>query len=723
MPSINVTPSTDSEKEANARATRARAWHKELESAYKREKSWRKDALTYTQLYEAGKRTENQYNILYANTEVLGPAVYNSVPRPVVDRRFKDEDPLGKMASKAAQRMLEYMVNDGHPSESTFDELMKSAVLEAFVPGRGVTRFRYEAEFEKVETLPDGDVEAETPERVKYEYVCGEEVPWDRFRHGYAKKWKDVPWVAFEHDFSQEELKESFPDTYKEVPEPSESSSEDDSDTSEPDGSAAERADAKLVKVFEIWDKVTRKVYFVTPSNMGLLLKEVDDPFQLDGFFPCPRPLTFIQKISSLVPVPPYSLYEEQSKELNRVTVRINKLLAMLKVRGMYDASIEGIDKVLSGDDGELVPAANVASMAQGQTLEKALWLVPIDKIIATVQQLYQARPQIKAVIFEISGIADIMRGSSAASETLGAQKIKESWGTLRLKRAQKEAARYARDCLRIMAELGVSKLSPQTIQAMTGLPYPMQSVKQQAQMQLQQAIQMGAAQQPQAQQQLAQLAQAAQTPSWEDLLTLLRDDVQRSFRIDIETNSTVDAEATEDKQDISEILNAISQFLSGVGPLIESGMMPFEVAKGMLVSIVRRFRFGNDIEDQLKQMQAPQPKPDPSVAKAQADLQASAQEHQFTMQEKQLELQMREHEMQLKAQSDSRAQQLEERRMQMEMEFMLQEHQLKLAELSRKAEAGAAQHQQKLQQMSAQVAAAKAMPKPAVKSAGSKPA
>jgi hypothetical protein len=257
----------------------------------------------------------------------------------------------------------------------------------------------------------------------------------------------------------------------------------------------------------------------------------------------------------------------------------------------------------------------------------------------------------------------------------------------------------------------------------MTGLPYPMQSVKQQAQMQLQQAIQMGATQQPQAQQQLAQLAQVAQTPSWEDLLTLLRDDTQRSFRIDIETNSTVDAEATEDKQDISEILNAISQFLSGVGPLIESGMMPFEVAKGMLVSIVRRFRFGNDIEDQLKQMQAPQPKPDPSVAKAQADLQASAQEHQFTMQEKQLELQMREHEMQLKAQSDSRAQQLEERRMQMEMEFMLQEHQLKLAELSRKAEAGAAQHQQKLQQMAAQVVAAKAMPKPATKSAGSKPA
>lgn len=726
MPNIDLSPATAEDKAAMDKADRARAWHKELESAYKREKSWRKDALAFTRLYEAGKRTENQYNILYANTEVLAPAVYNSVPRPVVERRFKDEDPVGKMASTAGRRMLEYMVNSGHASETTFDELLRASVLEALVPGRGVTRFRYEAEFTEQDALPDGDVEAEQQSpRVAKEYVCGEEVPWDRFRHGYAKKWKDVPWVSFEHDFSRDELKESFPDSYTQIPlaQTSSADSDDAGDDAEADGQHEERADVNLVKVFEIWDKTTSKVIFVTPANTALLLKEVDDPFQLDGFFPCPRPLTFIQKISSLVPVPPYALYEEQAKELNRVTIRINKMLAALKVRGMYDASIEGIDKVLSGDDGELVPAQNVAALQQGGTLEKALWLIPIDKIITVLQQLYQVRPQIKSVIFEISGIADIMRGSSAASETLGAQKIKESWGTLRLKRAQKEVARYARDCLSIMLELGVSKFSPQTVQAMTGLPYPMQSMKAQAQMRLQQMAVTGANQDPQAQPAIQQLASVAQSPSWEDLLALLRDDTQRNFRIDIETNSTVDAEATEDKQDVNELLTAISQFLSSIGPLIQTGVFPFEMAKNMLLAIVRRFRFGDEVEDQLKQMQAPPPKPDPAVAKAQADLQQSAQEHQFTMRQKQAELTQKQQEMQLKAQDAQRAQALEERRMQMELELMQQEHALKMAELSRKAEAGHMQHQQKLQQMAAQVAAAKAMPKPAAKSAGSKPA
>jgi hypothetical protein len=289
---------------------------------------------------------------------------------------------------------------------------------------------------------------------------------------------------------------------------------------------------------------------------------------------------------------------------------------------------------------------------------------------------------------------------------------MKESWGTLRLKRSQKEVARYACDCLRIMAELGVSKLAPQTIQGMTGLPYPTQGQKMQVQMQVQQSSQMGQQPNPQA-------LQVLQSPTWEDLLNLLKDDVQRSFRIDIETNSTVDAEATEDTQHITELLQGISQFLSGVGPLVQSGAMPFEMMKSMLLAVVRRYRFGPELEDSLKAMQPPPQKPDPAMAKAQADMQMSQQDHQLTMQGKQFDMQAKQQELAAKAQSDQRAQALEERRMQLELDAMHQEHNIKMQEMAQKAAFAAAQHQQKLAQMAAQVAAAKAMPK----AGGSKPA
>jgi len=706
---LEVTNDPASPEEAARKAANlVQHWIGELDQARTREKDFRKEGTRLVSLYEGEKKEAYQFNILYSNTETLAPALYNSVPRPVVQRRFKDADPLGAQAAKAGQRVLEYLIDDGMADYATFDELMKSSVLEALVPGRGVTRFKYDAKIEQVRnqaaadaaeeagTAPEdeddviGEPVAASQERVTYETVCGEEVPWDRFLHGYAKKWKDVPWVAYEHFMTKEELEQNFGPMGARVPVAQLEVESDDT------GAAQRQPEAmkgvKVAVVYEIWDKVTRTVLFITPNYKDMPLKHVPDPLGLSGFFNCPKPLGFLAKISTLVPVALYTLYKEQAKELNRVTTRINKIVAALKVRGMYDSTVQGLEKVLEADDNVLIPAENVAALlANGNALEKAIWLVPIEKLIAVLQQLYLQRNQVKQVIYEITGIADIMRGSSQASETLGGQELKNQWGTLRLKRLQKEVARYARDCLRIVLEIAVSKLSPETIQGMTGLPYPTGAQKQQAQMVGQQFQQMGQQPPPEVAQQLQQITSQ---PSWDEILGLLQNDLQRSYRIDIETNSTVDAEATEDKQNIAELLNAISQFLNGVSPLVQSGSMPFEVASGMLLAIVRRFRFGPELEDQLKEMKAPPPPPpDPKVQADAANAQADLQMKQMDMQQKQLEIQARQQEMQ------------------MEAAFKQQEHAMKMAEMQRKGELALLQHQTKVQQLRAQAIAAAAKP------------
>lgn len=707
---LEVTNDPASPEEAARKAANlVQYWIGELDQARLREKDFRKEGQRFVELYEGTKKSEYQFNILYSNTETLAPALYNSVPRPVVQRRFKDADSLGAQAAKAGQRILEYLIDDGMSEYATFDELMKSTVLEALVPGRGVTRFKYDAKIEQVHneqaaeqaedaglvTDPDEGAEQEghvatSSERVTYETVCGEEVPWDRFLHGYAKKWKDVPWVAYEHFMTKEELEQNFGQMGARVPVADLEVESDDT------GAVQRQPEAmkgiKVAVVYEIWDKVTRTVLFITPNYKDMPLKQVPDPLGLSGFFNCPKPLGFLAKISTLVPVALYTLYEEQAKELNRVTTRINKIVAALKVRGMYDSTVQGLEKVLEADDNVLVPAENVAALlANGNALEKAIWLVPIEKLIAVLQQLYLQRNQVKQVIYEITGIADIMRGSSQASETLGAQELKNQWGTLRLKRLQKEVARYARDSLRIMLEIAVSKLSPETIQGMTGLPYPTGAQKQQAEMVGQQFAQMGQQPPPEVAQQLQQITSQ---PSWDEIIGLLQNDLQRSYRIDIETNSTVDAEATEDKQNIAELLNAISQFLNGVAPLVQSGSMPFEVASGMLLAIVRRFRFGPELEDQLKEMKAPPPPPpDPKVQADAANAQADLQMKQLDMQQKQMEIAARQQELQ------------------MEAAFKQQEHTMKMAEMQRKGELALLQHQTKVQQLRAQAVAAAAKP------------
>lgn len=615
-------------------------WLKEIGEARKLENDFRKEGHRIVELFEGTKKREFQFNILFSNTETMLPALYNNVPRPIVQRRFKDEDPVGKLASTAAQRTLEYLVDDGSAVYTPFDELMKSAVLEALVPGRGVTRFKYDADIEEQELPePAEDGAPVAPqEAVRYETVCGEEIPWDRFLHGNAKKWKDVPWGAIEHFMTREELESNFGEEIgSKIPVSEMASNSATADEGENSDPKDDTKNLKVAQVFEIWDKEEKKVLFISPAWKQAPIKETGDPLGLSGFFPWPRPLTFTAKISTLTPVALYTFYEEQAKELNRVTVRINKLIAALKVRGMYDSTVEGIEKVLQQDDNVLVPAENVAALlAGGNALEKAIWLMPIEKLVVVLQQLYVQREQVKTTIYELTGIADIMRGSSAASETLGAQQLKNQWGTLRLKKTQKEVMRYCRDCLRIMAEIAVTKLSPETLKAMTGLPYPTGSEKamatqqlqmmQQQQMLIAQQAQQAGQQPPPPQQPPPQVMQAAQSPSWDDLLALLRNDIQRSYRIDIETNSTVDAEATEDKKDMAEVLNAISQFLTGIGPLVQSGTMPFEIAQGMLLTVVRRYRLGVEMEDSIKAMKAPSPEANPEqVKQQQAQLQKQA--------------------------------------------------------------------------------------------------
>jgi hypothetical protein len=707
------TPSVDDpsgdEKKAEAQVV---YWMEQINAALTREEDWRKEATRVTAIFEGKKGDSTPYNILYTNTETMAPALYNSTPLPIVKRRFNDEDPLGKLASEAGERTLKYLTDDGMSEHATFDELLTSAVLEALVPGRGTTRFKY---YPKISThmapapaMGEGEDELAqkslTYEKVDSETVCGEEVPWDRFLHGYGKKWKDVPWVAFYHEMDRDELIELAGETLgRAVPLDNarlrvKAPGQDDGDSESKRGMAP----VKVAPVWEIWDKSSLSVIFVTECFEDSLLKSVPDPLKLTNFFPCPKPLLLTQKISSLIPVPLYTFYERQAKELNTITLRISKIVEALKVRGMYDQTVQGLDRVLDADDNTLIPAENVAAlMAQGNALEKAIWLFPIDKLVGVLQQLYLQREQIKSIIFEITGIADIMRGSSQASETLGAQQLKTQWGGLRLKRAQKLVAAYARDCLRIMEEIAMTKFSSETLQKMTGLPYPTQGQKQQLAAVAQQTAQTGQPVPP-------ELQAALQGPSFDDVQKLLANDVSRSFRVDIETNSTIDAEATQDKQDISEVLTALNQFLQGVSPLIESGSMPFQVAQSMMLAIIRRFHFGTEIEGLLQKMQAPQPPADPNAAKAQAEAAAMQQQMAQDKQKHDADMQMK----QLDAGARQTQAQTQMAQAQMDLEISRQEHAMKLEELRRKNEASILQHNLKLSTMHAQANAAQAQAK-----------
>ena len=682
------------ERKAGEPASEVRYWLGEIASAKRREKDYRKDGQEIIEIYSGKRQDETPFNICFSNVETLLPALFSQVPRPVVQRRFKDDDPVGAASSKAGQRMLEYLCDTNVEGYETFEQSVRYATLDGLLPGRGITSIKYDADI--LETGEEGSVPV-----VNWEQVCTETRGWDRVYFGYAKKWSKVPWIAYEEFIDKEEAERLFGAeiagkiTY--------TLGEDDDDPEEKGTGTGGRDDAdneqggrKTALVYQIWDKSGGKVVrYISPAYHDGYLKVEDDPLGITGFYNCPRPLQFIEKSNDLLPTAMYKLYENQAKELNNLTRRLQKVVSALKVRGAYDGSLGNeIESILKEDDNALIPTDKASSLIGEGGLDKAIWFMPLQELMQVAEKLVAAREQCKRVIYEITGVSDIIRGQSVASETLGAQKIKESWGTMRLKRLQKEVQRYSRDMLRIMLEIAASKFSVETWAKATGLPFVTAQQKQQAQ-KIMQAQQMQAQQQaimaqqqgmqpPPPPQPDPQIQKALAAPVWDDVLALLRDDIQRAYRIDIETNSTVDVEATEDQKQIGDFMNAMGQLLAGLNPMVESGTMPFEGAKELMLAVIRRFRFGTEVEEQFKNMQAPQGKGNPEADKLKVEMAQAQQDAKMQMAEAQQKAQMDQQalqaEMQQKVMEFKAEMQLEMAKLQAEKEA---EKQSLIAELA----------------------------------------
>jgi hypothetical protein len=517
---------------------------------------WLNEAEKIQEIYQGDKGEETPFNILYSNTEILVPSIFSKAPIPVVKRRHDEQ--RADLPAKASERFLSYVMDTNLAGYPAFVDALEASVLDAALPGLGQVRVRL------VNGIPQLDY-----------------VHFDSFVWGYARRWEQVPWIAYKLDLTKADIQKQFKKSDLDM------AGFRDEGIEETDGSDKSAKDATY-PVYEIWDKASRTVRFVCDHYKGSLLLEQTDPLGLEGFFDCPQPLVFVLSTGDLRPRPLYNLYKQQAEELNAVTMRIKRVTQAIRVRGIYNGNLPEVAKLLK--DGELenqlIPADKPSIMTNEGGIDKQIWLLPIEKLIVVLQQLFVIREQVKQTIYEILGIADILRGVSQASETLGAQQIKDKWGSLRINKMREKTARFVRSGLRLLLEVG-AKHTPEEVWAQaTG-------------MQLATAVQALV---------LQQSGQPA-PPSWPQVLGTLKNDIQRSYIIDIESNSTVDSDATQDKQDIAEFMQAMGQALQGLAPLAQQGPEGFEATKAIMLEFIKKFRMGPEIQRILEKLPPP-PKP-----------------------------------------------------------------------------------------------------------------
>lgn len=566
----------------------------------------------------ATQTNPTRFNILYSNVQTLFPAAYGHDPKPDIQRRFKDDDVLGRVTSDVLERCTDFQVN------SKFSDAVKHALQDRLLPGRGVTWARYEPHFRDAQfKATDGQItdniypesEEEPTQEVYYEEVCHDYVHWKDFGHNVARVWDEVYCGWRKVYLTKDELTDRFG---KEIADkcPMDYS---------PRGLNDEKQNEVMKKstIYELWDKSREKVNWIH-KDLDQFLDIKDDPLELPEFFPFPKPLFGIITNDSLIPVPDFVEYQDQAAELDELTSRIAQITKAIKVVGVYDASAAGVERMLNeGVENKLIAVESWAVFGEKGGLKGAMELMPVKELADTLLALYDARERVKNDLYEITGIADIIRGATKASETATAQNIKSQFATLRLDVIQHSVARFARDMVVNTALIIAKHFSLDTIKAISGVQLMTAQEKQQFQMQQQQA-QLSGQQPPPIDDKMQEMLD---NPTWEEVHALLQDLPHLNFKIDIETDSTIKMDEQQDQEARLKFLEAAGGFIQQAAQIQNPELIPLLVQ--MLLFGVRGFKVGKSIEGTFrtilakveKQAQQPQPpKPDPEMEKIKAD-------------------------------------------------------------------------------------------------------
>lgn len=652
-------------------------WYKTIASYERSFKRWEARADRIVKKYKDDSRYDRnpnaRFNILWSNVQTIAPAIFARLPRPDVSRRFRDNDPIGRVASMMLERALEFEIE--HYGD--YKSAMNNAVLDRLLGGRGVSWVRYEPHFavdeagepddgfqvtedsDEAET-PEGEIN-ENPERIEYECAPVDYVHWKEFGHTPgARTWEEVTAVWRKVFMSRPALIERFGEELgRKIP----------LDTKPADDKNSYKSEEGVYEavIYEIWDKETGKALWLSKS-LGKILDERDDPLGLENFWPCPKPLYSTLTTDSLEPIPDFVIYQDQARELDVLCDRIDGLINALKVRGVYDASNSELARLFSeGENNSLIPVDNWAAFAEKQGMRGAIDLVDIAPFATALAQCYQAMEQVKGQIYELMGIADIQRGQSDPNETLGAQIIKSNNASGRLKTMQHAVVDFATSLLSIKAQIICNHFTDETLIQISG------------------AMQLSDADK-------ALIPQA---------IALLRNEAAKNFRIEVTSDSMIYQDEQQEKADRMEFLAAVGGFMAQAVPasnsnpeltpmlieMLKFGVTAFKAGKqleGIIDETADKFRnLAKAAEGQPKPPTPEQQKMQMQMQIEQAKMQAEAQKMQMQQQIEQAkiqgQIQLEKAKQEYQAQENQLKFQLEDQRNREEKQMELQLEQTKL--------------------------------------------
>lgn len=573
-------------------------WKKRISTA---EKKWKE----YHQLvedirkYYRNENKKNKQNIFWSSIETLKPFIYFKAPVPYVQRKDKTYN----LVLDTACEILEKALNWDLESQD-FDGVIKYARNDYLLSGLGLVYEQLKPKFKTVEIMGVDElgqpiaVQQEVLDEVKVEsqYLDPIKLICDC---NNVQVWEDLDWVAQVIDMTKQEVVDQFGKDVKDK-------------LFNPSFSEEEEKDCPT-KVYRIWSKKDKKIYWLSMEISDKFLRVDDDVLAVSGFFPFPKPVFATLANDGVIPTPDYSEIKCQLDELDGVNTRMKLTMQALKVSGAFDGAIPELANILDKDV-TLVNVTDFSKLRERGGLTGCVDFMPIEQYVKTLEALAERRAMLVNSIYEITGVSDIMRGNSDPNETATAVTKKTNFGTLRNQDRQNDFQRFLTDVLRIKAEIICEQMPVE---------------------------------------QLAQFSDK-QPEIVMQAVQLLKEEKIRNLTLGIETDTSFNqseemAKTTDAVKLINEMINSSFSNISA-----QPALLPLykQMVEALIVTLPQARQFGavidevfNTIQQELSQPQPEQP--DPDLIRAQAEV----QKNQNELQVKQQANAIKEQEVQLKNQ------------------------------------------------------------------------
>jgi len=553
-------------------------WQTELNASKKMVEKWHRsgDQIVNRYLGEPHKNKDGlsdnsraQLNLFHSNVTTLESMLYGNTPKIDVSRRYADaNDDQARVAAEAMERLLNLDMTE---NSETIDAVFRSALQDRLLPGLGVARARYEVTTGKIkekamEIGEDGVTEVEV--EVEREFMIREEAPVDYWFWGdvlwsWSRNWSEVRWVAFKNYLRKEEIEARFgKDAADNIPLKKQMATAEDTANS---GENSDENQSAWMKgeIWEIWDKDKRQVVWVA-LGYDKVLQTQDDPLKLANFFPCPQPLVANPTTRQFMPVPDFKLAQDLYNEIDLIHYRITILTQAVKAMGLYAGNEDGIQRIFEeGEDNKLIPVENWSLFGEKGGIAGQVDWVPIADIVNALDKLRELRAENIALLQQITGMADVMRGElSNQYEGVGQSQLKAKFGSVRVQALQDQFAHFASGLMQIKAEIIARHFSPETIVKMSNMENSMEDAE---------AI--GAA------------------------VALIKEPEKARLRVTIRPESVAMVDYAALQEERSAFMNALSTYMQSAAPLIEADPAAQPFLLQLLQWVLSGFKGSQEIE------------------------------------------------------------------------------------------------------------------------------